>query len=97
MTRKPDQVLAPYGMSGREAEEVEWTDAVAAHSQEILDEIQKLAAAGQLDQYLPSDNALPIFALGFVGGALGSRLLKGTAGVVVGVGVAYWAWSRLQR
>jgi hypothetical protein len=82
---------------GEEPQDVEWTDTVTARSQEILDEIKRLAASGQLDQYLPRDNALPIFALGFVGGAIGARLLKGTVGLTVSAGVAYWAWSRLRR
>jgi hypothetical protein len=36
------------------------------------------------------------FAMGVVGGVVGAKLLKGTLGLAIGAGLAYYAWSSLQ-
>lgn len=44
---------------------------------------------------LPPGSILPVFALGVVGGAVGSKVLKGWTGLLVGGGVAWWAYKSL--
>jgi hypothetical protein len=100
---EPDLIYHPREMGGlhpigeEPPQDAEWTERLGPRSQEVLDEIRRLAETGQLQQYLPKSDALPVFALGFVGGAIGARLLKGATGLVVAGGVAYWAWQRLGK
>ena len=54
-------------------------------------EIQKLKFE------MPKSNALPVLALGFVGGAIGAKLLKGTVGILIGGAVAFWAWNEFSK
>ena len=60
-------------------------------------ELQRLYYEGKLSELVPTADPKAVFALGVVGGVVGSKLLKGTLGVVVGAGLAWWAWSSLPK
>jgi hypothetical protein len=61
---------------------------------EALRALRKLYYAGELPGLTPK--AFPVFAMGVVGGVVGAKLLKGTLGLAIGAGLAYYAWSSLQ-
>jgi len=63
----------------------------------LLKEFNRLVREGQLALPSPSKDALPMLALGAAGGFIGASLLRGTLGLVVGGGLAIWAWSQLSK
>ena len=63
--------------------------------EEVIRDIEKMLKDGVIQLPTRAKDALPIFALGFVGGALGAKLLKGTVGIAIGAGVGYWAYTQL--
>ncbi len=80
---EPDEILvAPDTLSSLRPEEV-------------IRYLEELAEKGELD--IPKMNPIPIFVAGLVGGAIGGKVLKGTLGLVLGGGLAFWAYKELTR
>jgi len=74
-------------------------DAINKHSttvevaaRQAIDAVRRAHAEGRLNL---GPDALPIFLLGIVGGAIGVRFVKGTLGLAVAAGLGYWAWTQL--
>lgn len=83
----PDEILSPTGGFG----------AVGAGSsidpEALAKHIEELVQQGKVK--LGGGDAVPVFILGFVGGALGANMLKGTFGTIAGLGLAWWAYKQL--
>jgi hypothetical protein len=70
---------------------------VEDEARKLASELERLIDTGDFDRIVPvaTTNPVAIFALGVVGGVLGARFLKGTTGMVVGAGLAWWGWNEL--
>jgi hypothetical protein len=84
----PDEILSPtegFGATGGGVTNID-PEALKQH-------IEELVQQGKVK--LGGSDAVPVFVLGFVGGALGSNVLKGTFGTIAGIGLAWWAYNQL--
>ncbi len=84
----PDEILDPLFEDINFAEVRASADRAGVQVREFVD-TANIPTAGYV--------ALPAFVLGFVGGAVGAKMLKGTVGVALGVGAAWWAYNKLNE
>lgn len=84
---EPDEILESLNETATSAE---------VSTRRLIDAIRRAQAEGKIDLG-GSVDALPVFLLGVVGGAVGVRVLKGALGFAVAAGAGWWAWSKLQE
>jgi hypothetical protein len=66
----------------------------AALQSQFYQEIENRARAAVIEE--TKKNAWSLFTLAVAGGALGGWALRGTAGVVLGAGLAYYAVTKIR-